>query len=107
MKTTKELRAVSVAVDGPYVVLRLSDGTHVLRDFSLVRGPALDAIHSRRGCLKAGVRIDGSRLVWKGDIDFELALILWGYPRGRRVRPLQRALVGAGGTLIPAPLVRA
>jgi hypothetical protein len=44
-------------------------------------------------------------LFWTEAVDFELELILWGHPRGRRKRPLPRALVGACGTLIPAPLV--
>jgi hypothetical protein len=45
-------------------------------------------------------------LTWPNELDFELDLILWGWPRSRARRPLARALVGSAGALIPAPIVR-
>jgi hypothetical protein len=99
------MRAVSASVEGSSVILRLSNGTTIERDFSLVRGPATACIHRARG-LDPRVRIAHGALVWPGEIDFELDNIIWGWPRPRGGRPLRRALVGSAGMLIPAPLVR-
>jgi hypothetical protein len=101
------LHAVAARVEDFSVMLRLSDGTTVERDFSFVR----DGVCAR---LWRGDRLDkrvriahgGKALAWPHEIDFELDLILWGWPRSRRRRPLARALVGSAGSLIPAPIVR-
>jgi len=98
------MHVVSAWVDGYSVILELSDGSSVERDFALVRGPAFNSIRRRDG-LDPRVRVRRGTLVWPGEIDFELDLILWGWPRSRGSRPLPRALVGCGGTLAPAPLV--
>lgn len=99
------MHAVSVRVDEFAVVIVLDDGSKIERDFSLVRGPAVDRIH-RVGGLDRRVRIAHGALVWPGDVDFELDNIIWGWPRPRGGRPMRRAMVGAGGGLIPAPIVR-
>jgi hypothetical protein len=99
------MRAVSVRVQGLSVILCLDDGSYIERDFSLVRGGTLDHIHGKDG-LDRRVRISHNALVWPGEIDFGLDTIVWGYPRGRRRRPLKRAMIGAQGALIPSPLVR-
>lgn len=101
------LRVVSARVDGHTLVLRLSDGTEVERDFYFVRGPALDHIH-RRDRLDPRVRITEHSVEWPRETDFGLDTILWGTPdqrRGRR-RPMRRALVGSCGSLVPSPLAR-
>jgi hypothetical protein len=101
------MRAISARVEGYSVVLELSDGTSVERDFSLVRGGELDRIHRRDGLgLDRRVRIKHGALVWPGEIDFGLDTILWGWPRPRGGRPLRRAIVGCRGTIAPAPIVR-
>jgi len=83
----------------------LSDGTTVERDFSFVRGGVLDRLW-RHDRLDPRVRVMRGGLTWPNAIDFELDLILWGWPRSRARRPLERALVGCDGALIPAPLVQ-
>jgi len=98
------MHVVAARVDGYSVILKLSDGSCVERDFSLVRGPALNRIRHRDG-LDSRVRVQHGALVWPGEIDFELDLILWGWPKSRGRRPLRRALVGCYGTLAPAPIV--
>lgn len=98
------MHVISVRVDGYSVILKLSDGSSVERDFSLVRGPALDRIRRRDG-LDPRVRVKRGALIWPGEIDFELDLILWGWPRSKGKRPLRRAIVGCEGALAPAPVV--
>jgi len=98
------VRAVSARVKGFDVILRLSDGTFIERDFSLVRGGVLDRIHRKNG-LDPRVRIARGALIWPGEIDFDLDTIVWGYPRRGR-RPIKRAMIGEQGTLIPSPIVR-
>lgn len=101
------VKIVSARVHNYYVILKLSDGSTVLRDFSLCRGSLFKSIHRQDGRgLVSGVRIHGGMLSWPNEIDFELDLILWGWPRGKRRHPIKRAVVGAQGTLIPAPLAR-
>lgn len=100
------MRAISARVKNLSVFLKLNDGSVVERDFSLCRGPALDRIH-RGNRLDPRVRIRDGRLSWPHEIDFELDLILWGWPHTKRGRPLKRAVVGCGGSLIPAPIVKA
>jgi hypothetical protein len=43
-------------------------------------------------------------LAWPGDIDFDLDVVVWGGNQRRR-RPIKRAVVSCGGTLVPAPWV--
>ena len=91
-------------MEGYSVVLRLSNGTSIERDFSTVkfRGPLARRFH-RRGGISKHVRIKGAALAWPGGIDFELNNIVWGYPRPKGGQPLRRAIVGEAATLIPAP----
>jgi hypothetical protein len=103
---SKKLRAVAARVEDFSVILQLSDGTTVERDFSFVREGVCARLW-RGDRLDPRVRIrHGVSLTWPNEIDFELDLILWGWPRSRARRPLARALVGCGGSLIPAPIVR-
>lgn len=101
------LHVVAARTKGFSVMLRLSDGTTVERDFSLVRGGIFERLW-RGDRLDPRVRVvhGGRGLTWPREIDFEMANILWGWPRSRARRPLARALVGSAGALIPAPIVR-
>ena len=107
----EKLHVVAARVAGFSVMLRLSDGSTVERDFSFVREGVCARLW-RGDRLDPRVRVShgGMALTWPNEIDFELDLILWGWPRSRARtrarRPLARALVGSAGALIPAPIVR-
>jgi hypothetical protein len=98
-------RVTSARVDGFSVMLTLADGTIVERDFSFMREGVLARLW-RKDRLDPRVRVKHGALTWPNEIDFELDLILLGWPRTRRRRPLARALVGSAGALVPAPIVR-
>jgi hypothetical protein len=102
----KKLKAVKARVDGFIVLLTMSDGSIIERDFVFLNLPSCKHWKRPTG-LDRRVRLNAYELSWPGDIDFSVDMVVWGTPDElkRRRRPLQRAAVVPGG-LMPAPWVR-
>jgi hypothetical protein len=102
--SSKKLKPVDARVDGFVVLLTMSDGSTIERDFVLVSGPAFKRWKRATG-IDPRVRLGDGEIYWPGDIDFSLDTVVWGDPNEKRRRPLKRAAVVPGG-LMPAPWVR-
>jgi hypothetical protein len=100
----KRLHVTSAHVNGYVVELTMSDDSIIERDFTFVDGPAFKKWRRDPNGIDRRVRMWNGLLVWPGDIDFDLDVVVWGGSRTRK-RPIKRALVSYGGTLIPAPWV--
>lgn len=100
----KRPHAVKARVNGYVVVLTLSDGTVIERDFTFVFGSAFKKWRRDPDGIDPRVRLNGNELAWPNGIDFDVDTVIWGGNKTRR-RPLQRAVVGAQGSLAPAPWV--
>jgi hypothetical protein len=83
--------------DGYIVRFRLSDGTHVDRDFAFVRGGVFTPIMRDRE-LFAKIRVRDGYPSWPGDVDLCPDAVLRGGINRRR--PAKFAIIGPRGTLI-------
>lgn len=97
------IKMTRVEFRGGYVVrFWLNNGRYVDRDFMFLRGGVFERIWKDPRKFRR-LRIVDGRPTWPGDIDLCPDTVLRGLDKGKI---LKNAVVGQGGGLIPATLVR-
>lgn len=93
----KIMRATVLHDYGYVVRFHLDNGTHVDRDFSLVRGGVFEPIMRDRKLFKK-IRVRDGHPSWPNDVDLcPDAVLRGGLGRGQ---PAKFAIIGSRGTLI-------